>query len=122
MSKKKKISLVCMSLLYAAAGVNHFVNSKIYLQIVPPWLPQHLLLVYISGFFEIASGILLLPSTTRRFAAWCIIFLLIAIFPANIQMTISYYRAHNPYLWLTIIRLPLQFVLIWWAWKFSKTN
>ncbi len=120
MSKRKRISLVCMSLLYVAAGCNHFFNSKSYLQIMPPWLPQSLLLVYISGICEIVFGTLLLPLIARRFAAWCIILLLIAIFPANIQMAVNYYREHNSHLWLTILRLPLQFVLIRWAYAFAK--
>ncbi|MEO8713218.1 MAG: DoxX family protein [Parafilimonas sp.] len=109
-----------MSLLYIIAGINHFINQGMYVDIMPLWLSQHLLLVNISGACEIIFGILLLPLYTRRFAAWCIILLLIAVFPANIQMTINYYHEHNPYLWLTILRMPLQFVLIRWAWKFAK--
>jgi uncharacterized membrane protein len=120
MSKKKKISLVFMAAGYVVAGLNHFINPGIYLSIMPPLLPQPLMLVYISGICEIVFGILLLPLFTRRFAAWCMILLLIAIFPANIQMAINYYRAHNPYLWITILRLPLQFILIRWAYAFTK--
>lgn len=109
-----------MSLPYIVAGLNHFINPGIYLSIIPPSLPQPSMLVSISGICEISFGILLLPLFTRRFAAWCIILLLVAIFPANIQMAINYYRAHNPYLWITILRLPLQFILIRWAYIFTK--
>ena len=119
MLRKRKISLWCMVLLYVYAGINHFIHPAVYLQIMPPWLLQPLMLVYISGVCEIVFGLLLLPAYTKRIAVWCIIFLLIAVFPANIQMTINYYREHNPYLWLTIVRLPLQVILIWWAWSFA---
>ncbi len=92
-----------MAAVYIVAGLNHFINPGIYLSIMPPLLPQPAMLVYISGICEIIFGILLLPLFTRRFAAWCIILLLVAIFPANIQMTINYYHAQTPYLWITIL-------------------
>lgn len=109
-----------MALLYIAAGINHFVNTNMYVSIMPPWLPQTMMLVYVSGVFEILFGLLLIPSSTRTFAAWGIILLLIAVFPANIQMSVNYYRSQHPYFWLTILRLPLQFVLIWWAYLYTK--
>jgi uncharacterized membrane protein len=77
------------------------------------------LLNQISGACEIVFGLLLIPDTTRSIAAWLIIVLLIAIFPANIQMSINFKRKNNPYFWITIVRLPLQFLLIWWAWSYT---
>lgn len=109
-----------MAALYVAAGSNHFINPAGYMQIMPLWLPQPLALIYISGVCEIVFGLLLLPLCTRRAAAWCIILLLVAIFPANIQMCINYFHEKNSYLWLTILRLPLQLILIRWAWLFAK--
>jgi uncharacterized membrane protein len=61
----------------------------------------------------------LIPDATRSIAAWLIIALLIAIFPANIQMSINFKRKNNPYFWITIVRLPLQLLLIWWAWLYA---
>jgi len=46
--------------------------------------------------------------------------LLIAVFPANIKMCVDYYNGHKPYFWLTVLRLPLQLVLVWWAWLYTK--
>jgi len=89
---------------------------------MPPWLPLHNELVIISGICETLFGLLLVIPPTRRFAAWCIILLLIAIFPANIQMMINYWNEDKPGLWITILRLPLQFILIWWAYSFAKVN
>ena len=109
-----------MACLYIAAGIYHFICPKFYTRIMPRWLPMHLQLVYISGAFEIILGLLLFPIATRVVAAWGIIALLIAVFPANIQMMLNYRRRHNPYLWITILRLPLQLLLIWWAWQYTK--
>ncbi|MEO5906613.1 MAG: hypothetical protein ABIQ11_07800 [Saprospiraceae bacterium] len=53
-------------------------------------------------------------------AAWAIILLLIAVFPANVQMLVNYLQEDNARLWLAIIRLPMQIILIWWAYKFTK--
>ena len=116
----KNISLYIMSLGYAIAGLNHFFNPRFYLRIMPPWLPYHLQLVAVSGIAEIAGGILLLQHATRVVGAWYTIALLIAVFPANVQMAINFSRRHDPYLWLAILRLPLQAVLIWWAWLYTR--
>ena len=117
--KLKTIGLYLMAALYVAAGINHFVHAAKYVSIIPQWMPYKLLLSNISGVFEILFGVLLLPKPTRHFAAWGIILLLIAVYPANIQMALDYYRSHNAYFWLTLVRLPFQFFLIWWAWIYT---
>ncbi|HTL07477.1 MAG TPA: hypothetical protein VL307_04435 [Chitinophagaceae bacterium] len=116
----KEVSLYAMAILYIAAGVMHFIKPGMYFKIMPAFLPWPLLLVYISGACELLLGGLLLPPATRVMAAWGIILLLVAVFPANIQMMVLYYQKHLPYRWLTVARLPLQFLLIWWAWTFTK--
>jgi uncharacterized membrane protein len=113
------IWLYVMAVFYVAAGINHFVNPKWYIRIIPPWLPNPPLLNQISGACEIIFGLLLIPDATRSIAAWLIIALLIAIFPANIQMSINFKRKNNRYYWITLVRLPLQLVLIWWAWLYT---
>ncbi len=109
-----------MAAFYVAAGINHFVHPVPYEKIIPPQLPSPRLLVYVSGIFEVVLGILLLPVATRKVAAWGIILLLIAVFPANIQMLINYRNQGNPYLWITIVRLPIQALLIYWAYVYTK--
>ena len=109
-----------MALLYIAAGMYHFMRPQGYLKIMPPWLPWPLALVYISGIAEVILGTLMLPASTRPVAAWGIIALLIAVFPANIQMTVNYFHYHNPMRWMTVARLPLQFLMIWWAWVYTR--
>lgn len=118
-SMLKDAGLYLMAALYIAAGINHFLNPKGYVSIMPGWLPNPLLLVNLSGCFEIVLGILLIPFETRRIAAWGIILLLAAVFPANIQMMLNYNRNHHPLFWITVLRLPLQFLLGWWAWVYT---
>jgi uncharacterized membrane protein len=108
------ISLYSMVALYLIAGFNHFWHPRMYQRMMPPYIPYHLPIVYISGGFEIVFALLLLPIATRWLAAWLIIALLIAVFPANIQMAMDYSRRQNPYTWLAILRLPVQLLLIAW--------
>ncbi len=116
----KTASLYIMAIFYIVAGFNHFIRPGFYLKIMPPWLHYHLQIVLVSGILEIILGVLLLFEPTRNFAAWGIFALLIAIFPANIQMMLNFKNTHNHYLWVAILRLPLQLVLIRWAWLFTN--
>ncbi len=118
----KKASLYLMSVFYLASGVNHFWHPEFYLQIMPSWMPWHKLSVMISGGFEMLFAILLLFPVSSRFAAWCIIIMLIAFFPLHVQMAINYFNNSNPDLWITIARLPLQLILIWWAYSFARNQ
>jgi uncharacterized membrane protein len=115
----KKIGLYIFAVLLISAGINHFIHPQFYIKIMPPWARWFSSLVFISGVAEVVIGIFLLPKITRRWAAFAAIALLIAVFPANIQMVINYNKVHNPYLWFTILRLPLQVFFIWWAWQYT---
>jgi uncharacterized membrane protein len=116
----KLILLYIMALLYVAAGVYHFVNPRMYQKIMPTYLPWHMPLVYISGVCEIVFALLLIPESTRPVAAWLVIALLIAVFPANVQMLFNWMAKQRPNLWIAVVRLPLQLVLIYWAWIYTK--
>lgn len=109
-----------MSLIYILAGMIHLIRPAVYMKVMPRWLPWHRELIILSGICEIVLGILLLFPAPRPLAAWGIIILLIAVFPANIQMMLNYLNRHHPYLWMAILRLPLQFLLIWWAYQYTK--
>ncbi len=107
-------------MLYTAAGCLHFLRPQIYLAIMPHWLPAHLLLVKLSGACEVFLGLLLLPVVTKKAAAWLIILLLMAVFPANVEMAINWHEEHHPFEWLSWVRLPFQPLLIWWAWTHTR--
>jgi uncharacterized membrane protein len=103
------------------AGSNHFVHAAFYTRIVPPWLPAHALLVQTSGCCEILGGVGLLIGRLRKVAGTGLIALLIAVFPANLQMAAHpelYADIGNPRLFY--LRLPLQLVLIAWVWWASS--
>jgi uncharacterized membrane protein len=111
-----------LAAIFVFAGVMHFVIPASYVGIMPPWLPWHRELVYLSGVAEIAGGVGLLIDRTRRAAGIGLILLLIAVWPANLQMLLDARAADKPlayeaFLWL---RLPLQPVLIWWVWRVSR--
>jgi uncharacterized membrane protein len=109
-----------LGVFFIAAGINHFRSPAVYVSIMPPTLPAHLALVYISGVFEVALGALLLVPATTQLAARGLILLLIAIFPANLHMAThpQLYRGISPaLLWA---RLPLQGVLILWAYWYTR--
>lgn len=117
--KMKLFFAYAMGIFYIFAGSMHFISPAIYLKMMPKILPYHLALVYISGVAEILCGLGLLFQETRPLAAWATILLLIAIFPANITM------AMNPELfgispWILYLRLPLQLLLIWFAYLYTK--
>lgn len=116
----RRTGLFLMSFLYVLAGCNYLFNPDFYLTIMPPWLPAPKTLVLLSGLAEIGLGLLLLPVRTRSWAAWGIILLLIAVFPANIQMALDWHLEGHAYEWIAWLRLPLQLILIWWAWLYTR--
>lgn len=117
-----KFALQCLlGLLLIAAGCSHFTHSDLFVSIMPPYLPWHLFLVYLSGIFEVALGILLLLPAFTQIAAWGLIALFVAVFPANVHMALhpELYPTLSPIgLWL---RLPFQAVLIAWAYWYTRS-
>ena len=105
--------------LFIAGGVGHFVAADFYVRMMPPYLPLHRTLVLVSGVAEVVLGVLLLIPVTSRFAAWGLIALLIAVFPANVHV----YR-HQELFPLPpvvhLLRLPLQGLLILWAYAYTR--
>ncbi len=106
------------------AGINHFVSPAVYVGMMPAVLPAPLALVYISGVAEIAGGLGLLHPRTRKLAAWGLIALLVAVLPANINMAVNHLPlGERPVpLWALYARLPLQLVLIAWAYWFTRED
>jgi uncharacterized membrane protein len=109
-----------LAMLFVAAGVYHFVNPDLYVRIVPPYLPWRYELVLISGACEIAGGVGLLVPPLTAAAAWGLIALLAAVFPANVHMALhaEEFPLAPPAVWWA--RLPFQAVLIAWAYWFTR--
>lgn len=122
----KRPLLYLMGPGYVVAGVLHFVVPELYVQIVPPVFPAALALVYLSGLAEIAVGVGLLIPRTRQHAAWATIALLVAIFPANVYMAThgvvieGFPGGGDPSSVVRWGRLPLQGVLILWAFWYTR--
>jgi uncharacterized membrane protein len=112
--------------LFVSAGVSHFVVPDLFVRAMPPYIPWHRPMVLISGGIEILLGVLLLVPRTRRLAAWGLVALLVAVFPANVHIYLHQdlfpappaYAGWMPYAHL--LRLPLQAVLIAWAYAYTR--
>lgn len=118
LSATQKVFLIVAAIFYMFAGTMHFVRPDFYLRIMPPYIPWHVAMVDISGVAEFAGGLGLLIPSLRRAAAWGLVALLIAVFPANIYAATS----ATQFSWLAWARLPIQPVLIWWVLACTKTN
>ncbi|UXP31168.1 DoxX family protein [Reichenbachiella agarivorans] len=107
-----------MSTLYLAAGINHFVQPKFYLRIIPPIFKNKERINQLSGAAEIILAIGLI-TPLQSYAAWGIILLLITVFPANIYHLQQKGAGMKVPIWVLWLRLPLQLVLIWWAYLYT---
>jgi uncharacterized membrane protein len=114
--------LLITGVVFILGGILHFVMPKFYLQMMPAYLPQPLLLVYASGVFEIAGGAGLLVPATRTAAAIGLILLLVAVLPANVEMLrLAQQRgASAAFVAACWLRLPLQPLLMWWVWRVAQ--
>ncbi len=122
MKMLKTILRIVFALFFVGAGVNHFIRTDFYLRMMPSYLPMHQTLVQVSGIAEIILGFLLLVPQTTAIAAWGLIALLIAVFPANLQMALhpeTFPEFQPAALWL---RLPLQLVMLAWAYWYTRGN
>lgn len=121
----KRVLLYLGSFAMIAIGVSHFVDPVPFERIVPTALPAPLALVYISGAFEVLGGVGLLVPRTRRVAAWGLIALYVAVFPANVNMAINEIQLDPDGMlpvWAMWVRLPLQGVFVAWAYWYTKRD
>ena len=113
---------VVLALFFVGGGVNHFVRTGFYLRMMPTYVPLHLAMVQISGVAEIVLGVLLLLPQASAVVAWGLLALLVAVFPANLQMALhpeTFPEFRPAALWL---RLPLQAVLMAWAFWYTHAS
>jgi uncharacterized membrane protein len=118
----KRFALFGLSLFFVLAGANHFLNPDFYVDMMPPYLPAHLELVYLSGLLESLGGAAVLAPSLRSRSGWGLVLLLVAVFPANVHMAV------NPDLFpgmssaALYVRLPLQIPLIAWAYWATRPD
>lgn len=130
LARSKRPLRYVMGLVYVLAGCLHFVAPETYERVVPPQFPRPRTLVYLSGVAEVVLGVGVLFERTRRPSAWGLVALLVAVFPANVYMATGdefdlqdlpaqLRDPHDAALWA---RLPLQAVLVAWAWWYTETS
>ena len=121
-SRSKCFFLLLLSIFFTYAGIDHLVSPDFYVSIMPPWIPAHLELVYLSGVFEVMGGVGVLIPRFRALAGAGLVALLVAVYPANL------YMAFNPELFPDIpvaalyVRLALQFVAFYWAYSVTRPD
>ena len=101
--------------LFIVGGFYHFHKPKIYERIMPPYIPMHSTMVLISGIAEMVLGLMLLSKETQSYAAICIIVMLLVFLPVHIFMLQDKNASLKLPKWLLVLRIPLQFALMYWA-------
>jgi len=114
------LAFYAFALLFLVAGANHFLNPAFYWPMMPPYIPYPRLMVALSGVAEMALGALLFWAQARSLAAWGIVLMLTVFFTVHVYMLQeSGGKFASLPLWLLVARIPLQFLLIWWAWVYT---
>ena len=112
----RRIGRWVLGLVLIGQGINHFVMTDVMVRMMPSALPAHRELVWLSGIAEVAVGLLALRPQTRVLAGWGILALLLAVFPANVNMALEADQWPQLAAWALWARLPFQLVFGWWAW------
>lgn len=121
---KKATLRVVLAACMVIAGISHFVVPQPYIRIVPGFLPAPAALVYASGVIEVLLALGLLLPSTQRFSAWGLVILFIAVYPANLNMAFNHIQISGipDTWWFHAFRLPFQFVLIAWAYWYTRSE
>ncbi|MEY8868252.1 MauE/DoxX family redox-associated membrane protein [Meridianimaribacter flavus] len=110
--------LYLMAAIYVFAGFMHFIKPKMYMRIMPRYLPNHKLLVLLSGIAEIILGIALCIPILKTTAVYGIIAMLVVFLLVHFYMLSGEKASAGIPKWILILRIPLQFVLMYWAWSY----
>ena len=121
----KRVLLWVMAAFYVVGGYNHLMNPDFYVRIMPPSLPNPEWLNVLSGLAEIILGVFVLEPKVRVYAAWGIIALLIAVFPANVYVAVENLGTGGPGTGNAVfnyVRLPFQALFAVWAWWYTRPD
>lgn len=108
-----------LALLFVIAGFMHLQKPKMYEKILPPYIPSHKSIVLLSGIIEMILGFMLITSNTQVMAAWSIIVMLILFLPVHVFMLQNKKASLKLPNWILILRIPLQFALIYWVYQYA---
>ncbi len=125
MSRAKGLLLYVLSFFFVFAGFMHLMNPAPFVAIIPPELPAPEWLNVVSGLAEIVLGVFVLEPRTRVLAAWGLVALLIAVFPANLHVALENIglpggepgTGNAVFNW---VRIPFQPLFIAWAWWYTR--
>ena len=109
-------SRYALAVFFMTAGIAHFTLSEFFVAIMPPYLPWHLELVYLSGVCEISGALGVLWPATRKAAGAGLMALSVAVFPANLHMALHPEQFSAFPVWVLYARLPLQVLILGWIW------
>lgn len=112
--------LYLLASIYILAGIMHFIVPKVYLRIMPRYLPIHKLLVYLSGLAEILLGLGLCFPATKNIAVIGIILMLTVFLLVHFYMLKGEKESAGIPKWILILRIPFQFVLMYWAYLYLE--
>lgn len=120
----KNCARIGTGITFIFAGVSHFIIPETFMKLMPPFIPAPLLMVYVSGVFEMLGGIGLIVSKTKRWASYGLILLLLAVYPANIYVAwenvqLGGFMNNSAYQWLRVV---MQIPLIIWVWWTAREN
>ena len=107
-----------LGVIFIVAGFMHFQKPKIYEKIMPPYIPAHKSMVILSGVLEMILGFMLLNLDTQVIAAWGIMILLVLFLPIHLYMLQEEKASLKLPKWVLVLRIPLQFALIYWAYHY----
>lgn len=119
---RRRIGQIALGMLFVVAGLNHYWDPDFYLRMMPGYLPWHPQLVATSGTAEVLGGVLLVLGRAPVVARWWLIALLVAVFPANLEMAFHPTRFPDLPTWALWLRLPFQAVFIWWVWIATRPD
>ncbi|MEL7340425.1 MAG: hypothetical protein AAGM67_08075 [Bacteroidota bacterium] len=116
----KLIALGLMVVMMIVGGAFHFITPAVYDAMMPEFFPK-LLANYAAGAVEILLGIGLIIPKTRTKAAWGVLILMLIFFPLHIWDLFKEQPAIGSKT-AAIIRIPMQFVFIAWAYWLSRDD
>ena len=122
--KSRFYGVLGLSLLFLFAGVGHFINTRAMAQLLPPWIPLPVLVIFVTGIIEFIVAAGLLNPRSRKEFGWAAIILFVVFLPANIYGSYSRVElgGHEWGLSYLILRVPLQLFFVFWAYWFCIRN